>query len=144
MTFLARCAVASLAAVAVACADPAGSERGTYVLRTVGDSTVPFVEYEYGGSRTIEIADTISLDGRGGAREVSVSRTESAGQPGLTSVFAAPRRYAMRGDTVAFVYSCPPGAACVNPLVGYELVPGGLATFPLQQGVPISFFERIR
>ena len=136
------------AALAAGCSDGSfGSERGVYVLRTVGDSTVPFVAYDGGGGyRLITLADTIALDGRGGAREVSVSRIETTGQPGTNSSYAAPRRYSMRGDTVEFVFTCPPGAACVQQLAGYELVTGGMATFPLNPGyaVPTSFYERIR
>ena len=132
--------------VAAACDDPAGNERGAYVLRTVGDSTLPFVSYDGGTYRYFEIADTIALDGRGGAREVSVTRMESTGQPGQNGVYAATRRYSMRGDTVEFVFTCPPGASCVRQLAGYELVTGGMATFALDPQYPVatSFFERIR
>ena len=141
-----RFALAILVAVAAACGDPAGSERGTYVLRTVGDSTVPFVSYDGGTYRYFEVADTIALDGRGGAREVSVTRTEYTGQSPLTSTYATPRRYSMRGDTVDFVFTCPPDAACVLQLAGYELVTGGMATYALDPTRPIttSFFERVR
>ena len=141
-----RVVLATLVALAVACDAPAGSERGVYVLRTVGDSTVPFVSYDGGTYRYFEVADTITLDGRGGAREVGVTRTQYTGQPALTSTYATPRRYSMRGDTVDFVFTCPPGAACVLQLAGYELVTGGMATFALDPTRPIvtSFFERIR
>lgn len=134
-------------ALAAACADPAGSERGTYVLRTVGDSTVPFATYDVGTTRSIELGDTISLDGRGGSRESIAWRLESAGQAPSTSSSVTTRRYSMRGDTVEFVFTCPGDAPCLLPLYGYELVAGGIATFPLQPANPAnrtSFFERIR
>lgn len=142
----ARAVALALVFALAACDDPAGSERGTYVLRTVGDSTVPFVSYDGGTYRYVEVADTIALDGRGGAREVSVTRTDYTGQPALTNTYATPRRYSMRGDTVDFVFTCPPYAACVLQLAGYELVTGGMATFALDPTRPIaaSFFERIR
>lgn len=139
-------ALTVVVAAVAACDDGAGSERGVYVLRTVGDSTVPFDQYEAGDYRVITVADTIVLDGRGGSRETSVSRIETANQPGTNSSYSAPRRYAMRGDTVEFVYTCPPGAACVLQLAGYELVTGGMATFALypQYPIAVSFFERVR
>ena len=139
--------IAALLGAAAACTDSTGSERGTYVLRTVGDSTIPFATYDVGTTRSIELGDTITLDGRGGARESLVWRLESAGQPPSTSSRVTTSRYAMRGDTVAFVLTCPSNAPCLIPVYGYELVSGGMATFPLEAGNPAlvtSFFERIR
>ena len=136
--------VTSLAAAA--CDDPAGSERGVYVLRTVGDSTVPFVSVNGGTYRFIQLGDTITLDGRGDAREATATRMEYDGSAPSVSAYATTRRYTMRGDTVEFVFVCPPGAACIQQLAGYVLVTGGMATFSLdpRYPVPTSFFERIQ
>lgn len=138
----------ALATVVAACEDPAGSERGVYVLRTVGDSTVPFVSFDPGtGSfRQVYVADTITLDGRGNSREASAYRVETPGQPDENRLYVGTTRYRLRGDTVTFVFTCPPGVDCIGPQVGYRLVTGGIATYSLQPANPsikTSFFERI-
>lgn len=136
-----------LAAALVACGDgAAGAERGTYVLRTVGDSTIPFVEYAQPGNQTTLVADTIALDGRGGARRVTVLSQEWTGTPPTTYRTAYDVRYSMRRDTVEFVFVCPPGASCVRQLAGYRLTTGGISTFALdpQYPVAVSVFERVR
>lgn len=144
---LARLAVILLTAACAACLDGSvRDEAGTYVLRTVGDSTVPFARYQSGDYRIITVADTIVLDGEDGARESSVARIETSTNPGTDYFSNGASRYAMRGDTVEFVFTCPPNAMCASPGVGYKLVAGGMVTFPLDRSnaVATSRFEKIR
>src|SRR5690348_11205759 len=122
----------SLAAILVAaCSEQSPVERGVYVLRTVGDSTLPFVNYDGGSYRFIALADTMDLDGKGASREVSVTRIETTGAAPSYGAMEVDRRYRMYGDTIVFISGCLSDSTCAAQRAGYKLVSGGLGTFAL-------------
>lgn len=145
---LARIALVLLAAAGVACSDDPGliaDETGVYVLRTVGDSTLPLVQYTVGGYESVLLADTLALDGRGTYTGTAVYRVTEPGQPPTVSRLVLQDRYTRRGNILSLAFRCPPNALCARPLVGYILVPSGIHTYSLdpQFPQPVSFFERV-
>ena len=134
-----------LVAGAAACTDGLGDGQGTYVLRTVGDSTVPFVMSVGGGEQIVFLGDTIALDGRGNAVETSVERVDLAGTAPIIVPTTTNRRYVVRGNAVFVQFVCPPNALCAA--AGPEklaFVSGGLATTTGPFGLGTAFFERVR
>lgn len=143
------CVALVLLAAAVACSDSPGliaDEAGTYVLRTVGDSSVPFVQYASNGYESDVLADTLVLDGRGSYTAVYVSRITQPGQESTVQRSVAHETYTRRGNVLSLSFRCPPNALCARPLVGHLLVPEGIRTFSLDEHYPqpVSRFERVR
>ena len=140
-------ALALLAGAGAACgSDLQTDETGTYVLRTIGDSTVPFAQYSSPGYTSVLLADTLTLDGRGGLASTSVTRDSRPGAADTTVRYMGTGRYARRGDLLYYSFTCPPNALCAYIPTAYRLVAGGLRTVVIDRRYPspTSVFERIR
>lgn len=135
-----------LGAAAAACAgDSPPDEAGTYVLRTVGDSTVPFVAVASPLYRQVVVAETLTVDGHGGLVMAHVETDTWPGQPATTYRIVRDGRYRRFADELRYLFNCPPTAACLAAAAEYRLVGGGLKTVNLAAGdtTPVRFFERI-
>lgn len=146
MTATRLLAIAALLVTAGSCADGPGPDAmGTYVLRTVGDSTVPFVRYATGSDRVVLLADTLQLDGRGGSTATLVERDTYAGQPTIVVPTTIQGRYVTHADTVLITFGCPPNAACaVLGPARYLGIAGGMSTYAGPIAGMLSVYERIR
>jgi len=144
---LARPALFLLTAVSAACADGTGTdEAGTYVLRTVGDSTLPYVAVAEPFLRQIVVAETLTVDGHGG---LTMSHVESDTWPGqwpTTIRIVTAGRYRRFGNQVRYVFACPLNALCAVVPSAYRLSGSGLTTVNLvaSDTMPVRFYERIR
>ena len=149
MRILSACRLPAVLLLAAACTDPVSPDglQGTYVLRTVAGEPLPRVAWstELDGTATI-LADTIRLDGRGGAsRRTVVHRTANQWMPETT--YDAQRRleYAVSGARIeiGWLAPCDDTAACVANEVGV-IGDGGIRLELRMQGtVDEGVFERI-
>ena len=139
-------ALVLLAAAAACGKDYETDETGTYVLRTVGDSTLPFTQYASPDYSSVLLADTLTLDGRGGLTYTSAMRDSRPSAADTTIQYRGTGRYSRRGDLLYYSFTCPPNALCANIPTAYQLVAGGLRTVVIdpRYQVPTSVFERIR
>lgn len=146
MTVLRSFVLVALLVSTAACAESSGPEAaGTYVLRTVGDSTVPFVMYASGSDRVVLLADTLELDGRGGSTVSVVERDTYAGQPTVVVPTTIEGRYVTHADTVLITFGCPPNALCaVSGPARYLGIAGGISTHDGPIAGPLSIYQRIR
>ena len=115
-----------------ACRDsvsPERSLRGAFALRSVDSKPLPLLQYDYSLTRAYLGADTLVFDGRGNLSRVTVSRIDSV-QSTYSRVeqTTASGTYRIRNDTIEFPFTCPPGAYCIDPPVGWRLPGGGLVT----------------
>lgn len=93
---------------------------GVYALASVDGIQLPVLQLDYSTTRQYLVADTIAANGTGHYTRVTVTRSDSVGK--TYSAFTRQSitgAYEVRGDTVDFVMSCPPGALCVNPPIGW-------------------------
>ena len=149
--------IAVLAAVAigsVACAsstaptDPAlRAFVGTFVLQTFNGAPVPVLQLDYGTTRQYLVTDTVVADGQGRYTRVSVTRSDSVGRAySITQRHAWSGTYAVRADTLDFLFNCPPNALCIRPPVGWRMANGSLViAYTSTQGFQsVSQFVRLR
>lgn len=121
-----------IALCAVACSSATGPDPslraflGVYALASVDGSPVPVIQHDYSTTRQYLVADTIRADGIGHFSRTTVTRTDSVGRP-YSSFYreSSASAYNVRADTIHFVYTCPPGAACVPPPIGWLSADGG-------------------
>ena len=117
-----------LAAGITGCRDtngPSDSLRGRYVLVSVDAKPLPVLLNDYSTTRFYLVGDTLRFDGLGTVTETNIVREDVAATGGSElhreqSSFD----YVLSGDSVHFVFNCPPFADCVAPPVG-SLLPGG-------------------
>jgi hypothetical protein len=144
--------VATVAIFGTGCSDATSTDvstlRGSYALRTVDSSPLPVLQWEYDYTRNYVIADTLIFDGRHTVQHVTVTRLDSIGRP--YSEFhrqSYSSDYRLRGDTVEFLFRCPPNADCIAPPIAwlgpdYTLV-YGYRKYPNGFG-PLSLYQRVR
>jgi len=143
--------VATVALLCTGCSDATVANvptlRGSYALRTVDSLPLPFLQWEYDFTRQYLIADTLAFDGRHTVQHVTVTRLDSIGRS--YSEFhrqSYSSDYRLRGDTVDFMFRCPPNADCALPPVawlepdytlvyGYRKYPNGFWRLSLYQRV---------
>ena len=144
--------VATIGLVCAGCSDATStvwpSLRGSYALRTVDSSPLPVLQWEYTYTRSYLVADTLIFDGRHTVQHVTVTRLDSIGRP--YSEFhrqSYSSDYRLRGDTVDFLFRCPPNADCIAPPIAwlepdytlvyaYRKYPTGFS--------PLSHYKRVR
>ncbi|MDQ6738547.1 MAG: hypothetical protein M3Z30_12705 [Gemmatimonadota bacterium] len=99
---------------------------GVYALASVDGTPLPVLQLDYSTTRQYLVADTIRADGIGHFSRTTVTRTDSVGRP-YSSFYreSSASAYNVRADTIHFVYTCPPGAACVPPPIGWLSADGG-------------------
>jgi hypothetical protein len=115
---------ATVALVCAGCSETTGTQlptlRGSYALLTVDDAPPPVLQWEYNYTRSYLIADTLIFDGRHTVKHITVTRLDSIGRP--YSEFhrqSYSSDYRLRGDTVDFLFRCPPYADCAIPPVAW-------------------------
>lgn len=157
-------AFVSIAAVAAAaCSDRGDSAGGVYVLRAMGDSQPPFVQYRSATWTDWLVADTLVLDGGGHATIGTTTRAETNGTI-TQSTFPQRGTYSVRRDTLEIKILCamadrvphdapraataPRSAIYVGPIYCgylYLMRGGGLASISVadvQPTVP-RYYERV-
>jgi hypothetical protein len=103
------------------------SLAGTFVLQSVDGMPVPVLQLDYTNTRQYLLTDTLWADGRGHYTRATITAIDSVGR-----AYRAIQRtmgtgaYVIRGDTVDFPFTCPPGAMCIAPPVGWRLADGAL------------------
>ncbi len=119
---------ASVAVIVAACGESTSpvipAFKGTWVLRTVGDSTVPFTTLSAPGLQLRQVADTMVVDGAGNANFVDVVSQVQTGSPTQTFVSQYTYGYTQRGDSVYFSVPCSPGDMCAPPPQGWFTASG--------------------
>ena len=94
--------------------------HGSYALRTVASAPLPVLQWEDSYARHYIVADTLVFDGRHTVDHITVTRTDS-----ITNAYSQLDRqryasdYRVRGDTVDFIFRCPPNAMCIAPPVAW-------------------------
>ena len=116
--------VATVALFCAGCSDATSTQlptlRGSYALRTVDSLPLPVLQWEYTYTRQYLIADTLIFDGRHTVQHITVTRLDST-----TSAYSEVHRqsyssdYRLRGDTVDFLFRCPPTADCILPPIAW-------------------------
>jgi hypothetical protein len=126
-----------LVLAAAGCRDVASPEqlRGTYVMRSVGESPVPFTSVFNGGSMT-QVADTIRFLSDGSVEEVQIVHYIETGN--IDEVFRWTMTYEVerKGDEITLMQTPPP---C---MVGLSIDVGGagpLASSPGSDGGGCSY-----
>jgi hypothetical protein len=122
-------ASALLLAVGVAgCRDangPYDALRGRYVLVSVDAKPLPVLLNDYSTAQFYLVGDTLRFDGLGTVAETNVIREDVAATGG-SELHREQNSfdYVLSGDSVHFVFDCPPFAGCIAPPVG-SILPGG-------------------
>jgi hypothetical protein len=144
--------VAAVALLCAGCSEATSTQlptlRGSYALRTVDGVPLPVLQWEYGDARQYLIGDTLVFDGRHTVQHITVTRLDSI--PGPYSEVHRQSYlsdYRLRGDTVDFLFRCPPNADCILPPVAwlepdYKLV-YAYRKYPTGFWPP-SIYERVR
>ena len=144
--------VAIVALLCAGCSETTTTElptlRGSYALRMVDSSPLPALQWEYTYTRFYLIADTLMFDGRHTVQHVTVTRLDSIGRP--YSEFhrqSYSSDYRLRGDTVDFLFRCPPNADCIAPPIAW-LGPDYTLVYAYRKYPtgfwPLSLYKRVR
>ena len=152
--------IATVTLLCVGCSDATSTQlptlRGSYALRTVDGAPLPVLQWEYGDARQYLIGDTLNFDGRHTVQHITVTRLDSIPRP--YSEFhrqSYSSDYRLRGDTVDFLFRCPPNAAlsgriradCALPPVAW-LEPDNKLVYAYRKYPtgfwPPSIYERVR
>lgn len=119
-----------LAVGIVGCSDtngPSDSLRGSYVLVSVDEQPLPVLLNDYSLTRFYLVGDTLSFNGHGTVAETNVVREDTIATGGMQlHRQQGSLGYVLRGDSVYFVFKCPPNALCIQPPVGMVQPDGSL------------------
>jgi hypothetical protein len=99
------------------CDDPTGLAPvlATYVARTVNGAPVPSPLLRNANYEFLVIADTLRFGPFGQAEWTHVRRTTVEGVAREVEVARIEYSYRVRGDSVLFIFACPPDADCAPP-----------------------------
>jgi hypothetical protein len=122
------------------------SSAGTYVLREIEQATLPVTYYSAADGTYSVVADTIELDGTGGAyRTFLVQVTRSTYEPDAIYGGRYPMGYRLDGTRIEIGYfqPCPPNALCAANDTGH-LIGGVLVLESTRTGQRRNWaYERI-
>lgn len=124
-----------------------GSEAGMYVARSLGTEALPAITDSSSAEYGVLLADTLELDGHGGARRAfafrrvsSATGTDEVYHPAFALSY---RRSGARLEIGSFT-PCPPNAQCVGNEIG-ELSDAGLLLVTNHYSADQSVsFERVQ
>ena len=120
---------------------------GVYALASVDGTPLPVLQLDYSTTRQYLVGDTVTADGTGHYSRVTVTRTDSVGKSytafSRQSVTGA---YDVRADSVDLIVTCPPGALCVNPPIGWLSTDGSFTlAYRFTTGFKfVSHYYRVR